>query len=455
LPFHDLSTFIARLETEGDLCRIAAEVDPLLEIAAITDRVSKGAGGNKALLFERVKGHPFPVLTNLFGSLDRTASALGADDLEALARRLERDLAAAPGESAGQRLRALVRSPAWEPCVIETPPCREIVRDAPDLCLLPALQSWPGDGGRYLTLPLVFTADPETGETNCGMYRVQIVDDSTALVHWKEGSGGAAHHAAWQRRGEPMPVAIALGGPPALTYAAGAPLPEGVEETRFAGYLQGEPVEMAACLSSGLRVPAAAEFVIEGFIDPGKTGTEGPFGNHTGSYAPAGPFPLLRVSALCHRRGPLFPATIVGPPPMEDCFLGKATERLFLPLLRLEVLGVRDINLPIEGIFHGCALVSARTEGADGGKELLRQLWETGLLKRSKMIVVLDEDVDVQDPSLCYWRALNQVDPGRDLIVEDGRLGIDATHRENGARVGTDPETQRLLARRWEEYGIG
>ncbi len=447
MSIEDLRGFVSLLEESGELCRVAVQVDPVLEIAAITDRVCKAPGGGKALFFEQVKGHSFPVLTNLFGSYRRVAWALWNDNLQTLAARLEREIAQAGPGGAEERLRRLVEAPGFLPKLVTQPPCQEVAcRQQADLGMIPALQSWPDDGGRFLTLPLVFTRNPATGRSNCGMYRVQIFDGQSAALHWRKGSDAGRHHAAWQARGKRMPVAIALGGDPALIYAAGAPLPPGVDEAAFAGYLRQRRVSMAKCLTCDLHVPAAAEFVIEGYVEPQEERLEGPFGNHTGYYAEAAPCPVFHVTAITHRRDPLYPCTLVGPPPMEDCYLAKATERLFLPLLRHDHPGLVDMNLPMEGIFHGCALL--------GGRRLIRGLWTKGVLKNSRLLVACDEQVDVQNCSEAFWRAINSVDPQRDVLIEGGRLGIDATGKAGRPQVVEDDLVTRLVQQRWGEYGI-
>ncbi len=450
-----LGEFIALLEGRGELKRVKATVEADQEIAAITDRVCKAPGGGPALLFESLRGYRHPVATNLYGSLRRSAWALGAEDFSSLADRFALDLGEPCGGSAEERLRELLRREEWRPRLVEKASCREIVeRDGADLLSLPALKAWPGDGGRFLTLPLVFTRHPESGEVNCGMYRVQLFSRTTAGVHWGPASDGARHAGAWRERGEPMPVAIALGGEPALTYAATAPLPPGVEEVAFAGYLAGRPVEMTPSLTGGLQVPAGAEFILEGTVSPGETALEGPFGNHTGFYSPPEEVPLFRLELLSRRREAIFPCTVVGPPPMEDCYLAKATERLFLPLLRLQFPELVDINFPLEGIFHGCALASIRGAGPGRGHRALESLRATSLFRRSRLLIVFDQEVDVQDLSGSFWRALNRVDPLRDLFPSAEGLGIDATDREGRAAVGVDPAVLARVARRWGEYGL-
>jgi len=449
----DLRIFTDLLAERGELRRIKVEVDPNLEIAAITDRVCKRPGGGPALWFERVRKRSAPVLTNLFGSERRIAWALGVEDLGELAARLEADLQNAGPGSGEERMRRLTENPGILPRWVVRPPCHEVVEEAPDLGTLPALRAWPGDGGRYFTLPMVFTRDPATGRSNCGMYRVQVVNARTALVHWRHGSDGARHYSAFEARGRPMPAAIALGGDPALIYAAGAPLPGSIPEADFAGYLRQRPIELAKCMTSNMEVPATAEYVIEGFFRPGETAPEGPFGNHTGTYVSSGPAAVFNVTALTHRRNPLFPATVVGPPPMEDCFLARGTERLFLPILRQDHSELVDLHFPTEGVFHGCALVVLRREAKKEAKKILRRLWGAGLLKDSRLLIAFSEGVDVHNPSQAYWRAVNGVNPQRDLIVENGRLGIDATASPE-VEVRPAPETLDLLNLRWEEYGL-
>lgn len=449
----DLRQFIDRLESHGELQRIAAEVDPYLEIAAITDRISKAAGGGRALLFERVGGHRVPVAINLFGSRRRSLMALGDTSLVDLIKKLSSELDAATGSGA-ERLRSVLARPGFTPEQAGDAPWRECAEPALDFSHLPALQSWPGDAGRFLTLPQVFTCDPDTGERNCGMYRMQIFDERNAGIRWRPGSDAARHYAAWQRRKEKrMPVAVALGGDPALIYGACASLPPGIDEVRYAGFLRGEPLVMAACACGDLAVPASAEFVLEGYVEPDVQMLEGPFGNHTGYYSAPGPCPVFRLVKMYHRRGAIYPCTLVGPPPMENCWLAKLNERLLLPLLRCDFPQIVDINFPTETIFHGCALLSVRQAGEDASS-LLRKLWASRYFRFAPMLVLLGEDVDVQNVPQAYWTVVNRIDPARDVIIEAGRVGIDATGAGDGRKVEVAEETNRLVARRWQEYGF-
>lgn len=446
MAYRDLRGFLGRLAATGELQTVEMEVDPYLEVAAITDRHSKSQGGGKALLFKSVKGSRFPVATNLYGSVSRMAEALqleSLDELTALMEQLLADPAAAP-----------------LPVVVADAPCQEVVRRVPDLASYPFLTSWPGDGGRFITLPLVFTVDPETGAPNCGMYRARIFDDETLGIRWKRGSGGFAHYQKYAAAGLPMPVAIAVGGAPALTLAATLPLPEPFEELSFAGHLGGEPVQTVKCLTSDLRVPAHAELVIEGFVQPGVTRPEGRFGNHTGRYDQGEEVPVLRVSCITHRADMICQATLVGPPPMEDCYLAKAAERLLLPLSRRLCPEIVDILLPIEGIFHGCAIVAIRKTLPGQGLRVLEALRKEGWLKNGKIVVIVDATAAPLSISESFWRAVNCASFPRDLVAGAGCIGIDATRKfpEEGApqseELKQDPSVIAQVARRWRDYGF-
>ncbi|MBE0503056.1 MAG: UbiD family decarboxylase [Desulfuromonadales bacterium] len=446
LPYaFDLRKFIEQLIRNGELHTIAVPVALTLEIARITDRVSKAHG--PALCFSAPQPTALPILTNLFGSPRRAAWALGAEE-EDLSLLIERLTSLLQGESGGaaQRLASLCRG------IKSTlvPPCWQEV--AGELAELPFLQSWPEDGGSYLTLPLVVTRHPESGALNWGIYRVQRSLDDSLLIHWKEGSGAGAHARAWQERGEPMPVAIVLGAPPALLWAAAAPLPAGIDEAAFVGLLAGEALPLSCCTSIDLLVPAVAEAVLEGYVSPDDVGLEGPFGNHSGSYAPATLVPRLRLSALHRRRDGCFPATVVGPPPMEDCYLAALTPQIFLPLLRIDYPEVVALAMPLEGIFHGCALVAA-DPGGDGAA-LLARLRATDLLRRSRLLILFGPEVDVHDYAAAFWRALNAVDPQRDLTILSGiGLNIDAS-RPLSQPLSPDPQIVTQVAARAGEYGL-
>ena len=446
LPYaFDLRKFIEHLTRNNELHTIAVPVALALELARITERVSKAHG--PALCFSAPQPAALPILTNLFGSPRRAAWALGAadDDLSLLTERLTLLLQGESG-SAAQRLEVLCS--AIKPTL--APPCWQEV--AGELAELPFLQSWPDDGGSYLTLPLVVTRHPESGVINWGIYRVQRSWDNSLLIHWKDSSGAAAHARAWQERGEPMPVAIVLGAPPALLWAAAAPLPAKVDEAAFVVLLAGEALSLSRCVTLDLLVPAVAEVVLEGHVVPGDVGREGPFGNHSGSYAPATLVPRLRLAALHRRRDGCCPATVVGPPPMEDCYLAALTPQLFLPLLRIDCPEVVALAMPLEGIFHGCALVAADRGGNGAG--LLARLRNSDLLRRSRLLILFGPEVNVHDSSAAFWRAVNAVDPQCDLTILPGiGLNIDAS-RPLLRALSPDPQIATQVAARAREYGL-
>ena len=333
MAYKDLLAFLDILEKEGELKRISLPLSPILEITEITDRVSKKEG--PALFFEKVEGHAFPVVTNLVGSGKRLSLAFGGESPDQIGRRLEALLEMAPPATVWEGMKELPKF--WRlfkaaPRKVEKAPCQEVVLSEPDLGLLPALKCWPGDGGRFITLPLVITKDPDTGQRNVGMYRLQIFDSRTLGLHWHPQKDGAQHFRSSQKRGKRLEAAIAIGVDPATLYSATAPLPEGVDEFLFSGFLRQEPLEIASCLHVSQEVPAHSQFVIEGYVEPGERRVEGPFGDHTGFYSLPDLYPVFHVTCVTHRKNPVYPATIVGVPPMEDYYLGKATERIFLPL---------------------------------------------------------------------------------------------------------------------------
>lgn len=448
-----LRTLINELETDHKLRRIAARVSPELELAAITERSGKASDGGPALLFEQVAGHRFCVVTNLFGTEERTALALGESSLRAFGKRIHASLLAVTGQSADERLRALLAADTLQPVVNHRPPCREIIAP-PDLSVIPALTFWPQETVPSLTLPLVFTTDPDTGQQNCGMYRVQIHDSDSATINFSGQSGGGRHLQAWREKNLPMPVAIALGGDPALIWAAGAPLPQECDELHMAAWVSGRIQTVTCGLSQPLLVPAEAEIVIEGVIHPGETRAEGLFGNHTGGYVANPAAPLFRITSISHRADPICPATLVGPPPKEDCYLAKASEQLLLAMLKIAHPPVRDLHMPLETIFHGCALIGVEESKEGQGIELLQALRSSGPLQRAKLLILLDSDIDIRNPSLSYWRAINQLDESR-VFIEQGRISIDATGIDTTRLVEHERVTLELISRRWSEYGLG
>ncbi|MCI0546381.1 MAG: menaquinone biosynthesis decarboxylase [Candidatus Rokubacteria bacterium] len=484
MAFASLREFIAHLEKEGQLRRIRVPVSRDLEISEITDRVSKGgAEGNVALLFENVEGASMPLLINAFGSAERMAAALGVARLDELSGRVAKLLDLRMPSSILEKLRKLgdlFDVAKAGPKRVRSAPCQEVVETAqPSLAALPVLQCWPGDAGRYITLPMVFTRDPVTRARNVGMYRLQVHDEQTLGMHWQIHKGSAEHERVAQERGAArMDVAIALGGDPVAIYSGSAPLPPGVDEMVFAGWLRGSGVPMVACKTIDLEVPAEAEIILEGYVDPGERRLEGPFGDHTGYYSLARDYPVFHLTAMTHRRNPIYPTTIVGRPPQEDYWLGKATERIFLPIIRMLLPEVVDMNMPAEGVFHNLVIVSIRKRYPGHARKVMYALWGLGLMMLAKTIVVVSEHVDVQNLSEVAWRATGNFDPRRDVVLLEGpmddldhaalrhrfggKLGIDATEKTEADGIGQpwpeeirmSEEIRALVSRRWAEYGL-
>lgn len=487
MAYKDLREFLKHLEQKALLKRIKAEVDPILEISEITDRMCKSPGGGKALFFEKVRGSQYPVVTNIFGSFARMSLALEVERLDEVAERIEKLLNQAPPKTLIEKLAMLPKLfefSKYLPKRVTSAACQEVVeKDNPDLGRFPIIKCWPGDGqpadeGRFITLPMVFTRDPDSGRPNCGMYRIHVYDKTTTGMHWHIHKDGARHFDRYRALGKKMPAAIAVGSDPAVIYAASAPLPESVDEMLFAGFLRREPVEMVKCITSDIEVPAGSELVIEGYLDPEETRVEGPFGDHTGFYSAADLYPVFHVSCISHRRDMVYPATIVGKPPMEDCYMAKATERIFLPLMRLDFPEIRDINLPLEGVFHNAALISIKKSYPGHAKKIIHGLWGKGQMMFAKLLVVVDDDVDVQDISYTAWRVLNNVDWKRDTVIAEGplddldhaanwprygsKMGIDATRKTKEEGMMRDwpkelfmsDEIKRLVDSRWKEYGF-
>lgn len=445
-PMSDIRRFIAALESAGDLRRISAPVDPDLEIAALTQRVGQGGESAPGLLFESPLGSRMKLATNLFGSSHRAALAWGVADIEVLAARLHRELSLVPPGSAAQCLRQVLARFAPAPAPNASPLWRSA---AATLERVPALRCWPLESGPYLTLPVVITRHPVSGEVNYGLYRLQILGPDQAVIHWNAGAGSAAHHQAWRKAGEAMPMAVVLGAPPALLAAACMPLPAGIDEADFAGYLTGESLPSTPGPLTGLPIPARAEIVLEGTVALDTRGHEGPFGNHTGRYVGPSMQPAFRLQALYHRPDPILPATVVGPPPMEDCYLAQVNSRLLLPLWALDHPQLLDIHFPLSGIFHGAALVSVPF---GTGHELIKRLWQSEGFRRSRLLIACPPGIDLQRPDQVYWHLLNSLDPARDLLVDNGRLGLDGTRPRPGASVAADAATAALVTSRWKEY---
>ena len=480
MAFRDLRSFLAALKARGELKEIRAPVSADLEAAENADRAVKSGG--PALLFTNVEGTDVPLAMNLFGTMERMCFALGVKRLDDIAVRVREVIEPEIPTNFLEKLRMLpklARLADFIPKTVSSGPCQEVVeRERPALGFLPVVKTWPGDGGPFITLPLVFTKDQKTGRRNVGMYRMHVYDDRTTGMHWHVHKGGAQHYRGFRRSRERMPVAVALGGDPATIYAASAPLPEDVDEMMFSGFLRKEPVEMVRCVTSDIEVPAHAEVILEGYVDPDELRTEGPFGDHTGYYSLADPYPVFHLTCVTRRKNPVYPATIVGKPPMEDVFMGKATERIFLPLLQKIVPEVMDMNLPVEGIFHNFAFFSIDKRYPGHARKVMSAVWGLGLLMFSKFVVVFDADVNIQDLSEVLWRLGNNVDPRRDTMIVEGpvdalehaspvphygsKMGIDATRKwasEGFAREWPEDivmprEIVELVTRRWKEYGL-
>jgi 4-hydroxy-3-polyprenylbenzoate decarboxylase len=444
MAYKDLQDFLRLLEKKGELRRIKPSLDPYLEIAEVTDRVSKAVG--PALFFENPKGARFPVVTNMFGSYPRMHLSLECEDLNALGRRIDDILEMEKPVGLIEKLKLLPKLAKMAgifPKTVGSGCCQDVVLtgDDVDLSIMPVLTTWPGDAGPFITLPVVVTKDPISGKRNVGMYRMQVFDRNTTGMHWHRHKGGAYHYHLAEKRGERLPVAVAIGPDPACTYAATAPLPDDIDEFLFAGFLRQAPVELVQCKTVDLQVPATSQFVLEGYVDPGERRREGPFGDHTGYYSLADDYPVFHVTALTHRKDAVYPATLVGPPPMEDCYMGKATERLFLPLIKKQLPEIVDLSLPLEGVFHNFCFVSIDKRYPGQTRKIMYAIWGLGQMMFTKCIVVVDAGVNVQNTSEVLWRLGNNVDPRRDIVIVDGPL--DALDHASptafyGGKIGID-----------------
>ncbi|MGH7163386.1 MAG: menaquinone biosynthesis decarboxylase [Planctomycetota bacterium] len=484
-PFHDLRAFLQALEARGELRRIPVEVDPELEISEVCDRVVKRGG--PALLFERVKGSTMPVLINALGSEARVNLALGVKRTSELPGKVEPILALLDKRPEGlldklKMLPKLADLGAVFPRTVKSAPCQEVVvtGDDVDLGKLPVLKCWPLDAGRFITMPMVFSRDPEHGKTNVGMYRLQIHDRKTTGMHWHQHHGGATHAQKARWKGvERIEAAAAIGGDPLCVFCAAMPLPDDLYEMIFAGFLRGKPVEMVKCRTVGLEVPATAEIVLEGYVSVNEMRREGPFGDHTGYYSQPDDYPVFHVTAVTHRRDPIYQTIIVGRPPMEDCWMAGAIEHIVLPVLQKQFPEIVDFHLPFEGIFHNLMILSIRKRYPGHARKMMHALWGTGQAMFSKVILVVDHDVDVRDYREVCWKALNHIDPERDTEFVLGpvetldhasrlpkfgsKMGVDATRKgpdEGFLRPWPEeqlmsPEVRALVDRRWREYGLG
>ena len=456
MAFRSFRHFLEELERAGELLRITEPVDTELVIAEWANREMKSPGGGKALLFEKPtidgKASAFPVAINTMGSRKRIAMALGSNDVGDLAQEIQLILKAKPPTDLREGFALLkqgIHLLHARPKSVSSGPCQEVVHrfaERPtlnELTLrdLPILKCWPKDGGRFITFPNVHTRDPESGARNVGMYRMQIFDDRTTAMHWQVHKVGARHGKVYYQRGERMPVAVTLGGDPALTFAATAPLPDGLDEILFAGFLRKKSVELVKCKTVDVEVPADADFVLEGFVQPGEMRPEGPFGDHTGFYTAVEDYPVFHLTAITHRKDAVYPTTIVGPPPMEDFYMGDATVRIFLPVFKMNFPEIVDMTLPPEGVFHNLVFVSIRKQYPYQAFKVMHGLWGMGQMMFSKYIVVVDEDCDVHNTSEVLFRLCANTDPERDsTIIRNPSDSLDhaPTEQNIGSHMGID-----------------
>jgi 4-hydroxy-3-polyprenylbenzoate decarboxylase len=510
LAYDDLRDWIRALDRAGELKKIGTEVDPILEVTEITDRVSKAGG--PALLFQNLKGHPgAQLLINQFGSARRMSLALEVDKLDEVADRIRAfmDVKSPQGFlDKVKMLPMLAEMGKFFPKTVPTGPCKEVIRrDNFSLDWFPILKCWPQDAGRFITLPCVITRDPKTGKRNVGMYRMQVYDAHTTGMHWQRQKVGAEHYREMLRAAATkdsstsaavdlmarssggsvladhtpsgkMEVAVAIGTDPAITFSAIVPAPPDVEEYLIAGFLRQKPVELVKCETVDLEVPASAEIILEGHVHLDELRTEGPFGDHTGFYSLEDLYPVFHLSCITHRKDPIYSTTIVGKPPMEDGWMGKAVERIFLPLMRLTIPELVDINLPIEGVFHNLMIVSIKKSYPGQARKVMNAVWSLGQAMFTKCIIVVDEDVNVQDIGEVTLKALNHIDPERDIQFTLGpvdsldhasrlpnygsKMGIDATRKwpsEGFTRpwpdeIQMDEKTKALVDKKWKELGL-
>jgi 4-hydroxy-3-polyprenylbenzoate decarboxylase len=432
MAYRNQQEFINALEKAGELLRITAYVDPKLEIAEITDRVSKSGEGGKALLFENT-GYDFPVLMNAYGSEKRMCMALGVQQLDDVTREIEGlfKLLAAPKESIIDKLKLLPKLgqfASWMPKVKNgRGECQEIIQMNPDITSLPVITCWPKDGGPFITLPIIHTKDPNTGSRNVGMYRMQLFGPTLTGMHWHKHKVSAKHFSEYKKTGKKMPVAVALGGDPVYAYSATAPLPENVDEYMLAGFLRKKKVELVKCITQPeIEVPSDADFIIEGYVDPTEELIwEGPFGDHTGYYSLPDWYPRFHITAITHRRNPVYPATIVGIPPQEDAWLGKATERIFLAPMKMTLVPeIIDMDMPIEGVFHNLVIAKIQKEYAGQGQKVMNAMWGAGQMMFNKILVLADETVRIQDYLKLAQYVFRHLNPATDVYFSQGPMDV-------------------------------
>jgi 4-hydroxy-3-polyprenylbenzoate decarboxylase len=432
MAYRNQGEFIRALEAAGELVRIGAYVDPRLEIAEITDRVSKSGQGGKALLFENT-GTGFPVLMNAYGSERRMCMALGVQHLDDTTKEIEAlfKLLSGPKEGIIEKLKLLPKLSqfaSWMPAIrTGRGECQEVVMTTPDITKLPVITCWPRDGGPFVTLPIIHTRDLHTGARNVGMYRMQVFGPTLAGMHWHKHKVSARHFAEYKKTRQRMPVAVALGGDPVYAYSATAPLPENVDEYMLAGFLRKKRVELVKCLTQpAIEVPADADFIIEGYVDPTDDPIwEGPFGDHTGYYSLPDWYPRFHITAITHRKNPVYPATIVGIPPQEDAWLGKATERIFLAPIKMTLVPeIVDMEMPVEGVFHNLVIAKIRKEYAGQGQKVMNAMWGAGQMMFNKILVVTDEPADIRDYESLARYVFNHFNPASDVYFSQGPMDV-------------------------------
>ncbi|MBI5417983.1 menaquinone biosynthesis decarboxylase [Candidatus Poribacteria bacterium] len=480
MAYESLRDFIKLLEEKGELKRIKTEVSSDLEISEITSRVNEKHGC--ALLFENVKGYNIPVLINAFGSDKRMAYAFEEEAIEVVAGRIESLLKSEMPITLWDKVRSILKLKEiahLNPKIVNSGECKEvIIKDNPSLDIFPIIKCWPLDAGKFITLPMVHTKDPDTGIRNAGMYRLQVFDNKSLGMHWHLHKHGAKHYRRCTELGKKLEVAISLGSDPATTYAASAPLPEKVDELILAGFLRRKSVELVKCETVDLEVPANSEIVLEGYVNPGETRLEGPFGDHTGYYSLPDQYPVFHLTCITHRKNPIYPTTVTGKPPREDCYMGRASQKIFFPLLKMTLPELVDMDLPVEGVFHNLAVVSIDKQYPTHAKKVMHALWGLGQMMFTKIIIVLDKEANVHDLSEVIWRVGNNIDPKYDIEFVQGpidaldhasrtkyistKMGIDATRkmkeegfdREWPERIKMSQGIIDLVNKKWKDYGI-
>ncbi len=478
MGYKDIHEFIHILEKKKQLKRISAKVDADLEITEITDRVSKKTG--PALLFENVEGSPYPLLINTFGSYERMNLAMQVKTMNDIGEQIRNLIDLSHYTTMLDKITAipsLAKLVTVFPIKVKNAPCQEVIEE-PNLDLLPILKCWPDDGGKFITLPLIFTKDPETGTQNIGMYRMQVYDAKTTGMHWHLHKDGKAIYEKYRKRGERMPVSVVIGCDPATIYASTAPLPKMIDEIMFSGFLRKAPVPLVKSITNDIYIPANSEFVLEGYVDIDEFRKEGPFGDHTGYYSQADLYPVFHITKLTRKKNPIFMATIVGKPPMEDCYLGKLTERIFLPLIQMMAPEIVEMNFPLEGVFHNCVIVSIDKKYPYHAKKVMHTIWGLGQMMYTKMIIVVDKSVNPHDLSTVMWKVFNNIDAKRDITISEGpldaldhssnfaffgnRMGIDATKKWKSEGYDRDwpddimmkKSIKQKVSSRWNEYGF-